>query len=97
MDYALINGLPKCLNSECLPLNVKLIQADGELLLELLRCSQGDTEGEQWFQVTHQQSGFGQQNRVGLVPDPSNLPTCCFMAGQTRTRTRQPSGFASIG
>jgi len=42
-------------------------------------------------------SGFGTQNGVGSVPDPSENPTQRLLVGQTRTRTRQPVGFARFG
>jgi len=42
-------------------------------------------------------SGFGPQKRVGSVPEPAKNPTLRLFAGQTRTRTRQPAGFARFG
>jgi len=42
-------------------------------------------------------SGFGPEKRFGSVPEPSKNPTCSVLAGQTRSRTRQPAGFAGFG
>jgi len=39
-------------------------------------------------------SGFGPEKWFGSVPEPSKNPTRSVMVGQTRTRTRQPAGFA---
>jgi len=42
-------------------------------------------------------SGFGPEKRVGSVPNPSKNLTRSFLAGQTRTLTRQATGFAGFG
>jgi hypothetical protein len=48
----------------------------------------------QRVRVTHQRSGFGLLKRFGLVPNTSINLTHWILAGQTRTLTRQPAGFA---
>jgi len=53
---------------------------------------------KRWWTVSVSNgSGFGPEKRFGSVPEPSKNPTRSVLAGQTRTRNRQPAGFAGFG
>jgi len=65
-----------------------------ERILAILRNDDTCDQCQQGVRVTGQRSGFGPEQRSGLVPDPSWNPTSSFMVGLTRSHTRQFAGFA---
>jgi len=47
--------------------------------------------------VTCHRSGFGPQQPIGSLPDPSKNLTCSDLVGQIQTCTHQLAGFARVG
>jgi len=63
-----------------------------------LDSDQGQCLNSVVWEVASGSTGSGKPTSgPGSIPELSNNPTCCVLAGQTWTHTHQPAGFAWFG